>query len=668
MISVRRLFPSFAFALLLAAAGDAFSQTNEMKILERPDLPRAAVRNGGFYTPDGKRLKFWGVNAVSFFPDAETARCTAANLKQCGVNLVRLHHLMRPSQDWVWNAPCSSLALYQTDSRTPDDEAWNRFDLFNHELAANGIRIVLSMHFSRKFMPGDSKILPGEDAGEWEKAISEINSWDWKKSIDPVKLLPVIDERCRMIQKEFTKNLLSRKNIYSGITYGQNPQVLYIEMLNESSFEYAVICGNRFPEYFERRIQSAWEKYAEEHGRNDPGSFFNPASQEMRRMRSNFFRSVEDAYFEDMRSFVKALAPELPVVCGNLWRGNDFLAAVAEYGDIVEDHFYVSPLSTVSEQFWFDNTIRTRVAGKPYVIGELNMSENPDVIKREGYARPMLMLSAAAYGAFHDIDGILWFAWNHGDRAVGRNGWSKNETGEPSIGDMVSDSVVLDHMAACSELYRNGAVSSAENTAALNVAVPQNAGNYNTLMSDSVSLPPGSASVRAYAKKFTASPDVPTSHDKQTTQKIFTSDTGQIIRDTDRGTLTVKAPACEAFSGELYNGAFSAFTHIGSSVTSGFSTVILVSMDGKHLSGSSRMLISRTMKSQSSSLFFPITISNLDPVPDGYARKLRILRPRIAAEVLSGLTGSCDIPLSAGTSAELPQSVWTQAEIITEKE
>jgi hypothetical protein len=50
------------------------------------------------------------------------------------VNLVRPHHLLRPSRDWNPAMASGALALYQENSRAPDPVAWERFDYLNAAL------------------------------------------------------------------------------------------------------------------------------------------------------------------------------------------------------------------------------------------------------------------------------------------------------------------------------------------------------------------------------------------------------------------------------------------------------------------------------------------------------------------------------------------------------
>jgi hypothetical protein len=636
------------------------------------DMPRLEIRNGRFENPSGARERFWGVNLVSAFPSRAEAELLADNLASLGVNLVRHHHLMRPSKDWVWRAPCAALARYDADSRAPDPEAWDRFDHLNAALRERGIRIVLSMHFTRKFLPGDAAIDPGGDAGQWADAIRELNAWPWQESFDPVKLLPVIDRRARLLQKEFVRRLLSRRNPHSGLTYGEDPQVLYLETVNESSLEYAILCNNRFPGYFERRLQALWRAHAAGEGVATPGDLRAAGDDAgLSRLRSGFFRGIEDEYFRDMRAFARECGSPVPVVCCNVWRGNDILAAGAAIGDVVEDHLYVDPLVVRGAEAWMDLLARTRVDGKPFFLGEFNHWEDQEKMRQAAFARPMLMLSAAAYGAFHDLDGVVWFAFSHGDRHLGADGWAKAERREPSPGDMVCDGVMLDHLATCSALFRGDMLRPAAAPRIRDVAIPVHAAGYAALMADPGAPPPGAQSLRSHRKRFVrkdvAVPAGDAGEERIPAEmKVHVADTGEIVRDLAKRQLSVVTPGGEAFSGFLDAGFPRRFIHLSCPDTDGFATVVAVAADGRPMAASRAILVSRTWMDADGNekAGLRLSIKGLNGERNG-RWKMRVCRPRAAREALRDLAGGDVVTAEADAEGTviLPRGTWTQMEL-----
>ena len=225
-------------------------------------VARLLPRGEDFADSDGRPVRFWGMNLVAFYPDHALAEKTAENLASLGINLVRPHHDLRPSSDWC-PADCCSLLTYQADSRTPNPKAWDRFDFLNAKLREKGIYLSLSIHGTRMYEPEDVAILKvsPEDDEAWAGAMSELNHWHWQKAFDPRKMLPVFDERCYLLNAEFARNLLTHVNPYTGIPYGGDPQVLSIELVNEFSSEYTLICGNVFPGYWTKQIAARLKEY-----------------------------------------------------------------------------------------------------------------------------------------------------------------------------------------------------------------------------------------------------------------------------------------------------------------------------------------------------------------------------------------------------------------------
>lgn len=152
-------------------------------------------------------MKFWGVNLTALYPDHATSDALAANLAERQINLARPHHLLRHGKDWNPQMISGALVDYRKDSRTFDRDALDRFDYLNAALRRHGIYLAMSAHMSRLYRGGDAAILDTtpEDAAAWSAAIDEMNRWDWRKSIDPLKSLPVIDERAALLTEEFLK-------------------------------------------------------------------------------------------------------------------------------------------------------------------------------------------------------------------------------------------------------------------------------------------------------------------------------------------------------------------------------------------------------------------------------------------------------------------------------
>lgn len=679
------LFPTALAVLVLvgnsATAGAAEPAAHSVAARR---MERIEARGGHFVDGSGEPVRFWGLNLVSAFPPVEQADAFAARIAALGVNLVRPHHLMRPSRDWIVKAPVKALALFEENSRDLDEEAWRRFDALNAALRRRGIRLALSLHFSRRFLPGDAAILEAgtDDAREWADAVAELNSWPWQKAIDPVKMLPAIDRRALALQREFAERLLTHKNPFTGLTYAEDPQVLTIEVVNECSCEYTLVCGNRFPDYFERALQALWEKYAAANGEPSPGLHRDAATLERKQLRARFYRSLDEDYFTAMLDLVRRTGSKAAVTYSNLWRGDDQLAMTAARGDYIEDHAYVDPRVANGTRDWTERTLtQTRLAGKPFILGEFGEAEGASNIREQGYARTQLMLSGAAVGAYHDLDGIVWFAYNHGDRAMGPDGTPNAEGRLPAPGDMVADGMMLDHMLPCAVIFRRGLVSRAGICAEIEAPVPVDATSYSELMRSWRYPVPEGVMSRQTARKVLVPPDsegVAVAAKRPVWEATgfaqdgrFVSDTGEIVRDVAARRLLVATPQAEAFSGECAGATPSEFTHLDAGRFIGeaaegqglsFATVIVAALDGLPLAQSRRIVVSRTGldAEHAESCGLPhIALNGLA----GGKWKLYVTRPGSAAAVLRDLAGisALDVRRTQDGAIELPPAIWTQA-------
>jgi len=116
-------------------------------------------------TTNGTPVRFWGVNLCSVYPTHEQAENLAADLDSMSVNLARQQHNLRNSLDWNTRSGVGSLAAYNGNTRTPNTNAWDRFDYLNAQLRDHGIYLLFSLHGSRVFQTGDVDIVttnPGD--------------------------------------------------------------------------------------------------------------------------------------------------------------------------------------------------------------------------------------------------------------------------------------------------------------------------------------------------------------------------------------------------------------------------------------------------------------------------------------------------------------------------
>ncbi len=626
------------------------------------------IKGADYHAPDGKPVRFWGVNMVASYPDHGRADAYAKNLADLGVNLVRPHHNLRPSKDWNPNMVSGALVTYEGTSREFDPVALDRFDYLNAALRKHGIYLALSAHFTRAYRPGDADILKVDAADNegWAAAVAELNTWHWKKSFDIRKLLPVIDERAALLNEEFVHKLLTHVNPHTGLSYAEDPQVISMEVVNEHALQYSIICMHRLPDYWQSRFEKRWHDYAAAASvAIGPGDLYKPSTPEVIALRAKFLTELDEAYFKRIKAAVRAAGSQAPMTFSNLWQGDDTLAMHERQADFIENHAYIDPLVARGVADGLAKAGRTALVDKPFFIGELNQSEGGDNIAKQSPHRTMLPLASAAYGSFNNWTGLVWFAWMHGeDVGTGEDGWARYERRTSNIGGMVSDGMMIDHMRTTGMIFRRGLVARSKAPVTVWTDEPFAVAGYHPLMRGKYDAQPGWVNVHAIRRSYGSVPADQATAPWMTAPapSPIVSDTGEIVKDVERRQLTVTAPQTEAFSGFLDDKAPAGLKHLGVSEAA-FATVIAVTDDGKELDQTERLILSRTAldaagKETDASR---ITLQGLAPAPEGKGWTFTITRPRADA--------GKKLPVTAaeGGRLTLPAGGWHEGELSVQK-
>ncbi len=400
------------------------------------------AEKGRIVRPDGRRLRFWGINVSikAAFPPKEDAPAIAARLARTGINCIRFHYMDVP-------APRGILDSRRGDTRALDPGQLDRLDYFIAELKKRGIYSNLNLNVGRRYKAGD-----------------EVREHEW---LGVGKAATFFDERLLELQREYARQLLTHRNPYTGNEYRGEPAVAIVELLNENSMVEAWMTGrllgentrkpadvwNDIPPSYGRALTDKYNSWLEKRltreevarirasagipdGAPIPRlrpSEFGKAARERFLAEGRFYLSVEKDFFLGMARFLREELKVRSLLVGNSDHGHSKTGypqlAATSLLDVVDSHVYWQhpryirdPATGRKTGFEIGNSpmvddplrstvvqlSRSAVAGKPFTVSEFN-HPFPNEYACEGL--PIL----AAWGALQDWDGIFSYTLAHDD-------------------------------------------------------------------------------------------------------------------------------------------------------------------------------------------------------------------------------------------------------------
>lgn len=186
---------------------------------------RIAVANGKLVYPDGSRARLYGVAIAgpAVFPDSSQAVAVASRLRSLGINLVRLTLF-----DYTNYNDASIMIRSSTTSRGFDSSMLRRFDWFIAQLRMQGIYVSLVLRSARLARRDDG--IPGWDSIRYSGRIYSY-------------FLPGY----QMLVRDYVRDLLSRRNLFTGIPYSDDPTIALIELEQDNSIFTQWVSNTVFP-------------------------------------------------------------------------------------------------------------------------------------------------------------------------------------------------------------------------------------------------------------------------------------------------------------------------------------------------------------------------------------------------------------------------------------
>lgn len=512
-----------------------------------------------------KRLKLHGINLCfdANYPTKELAEKIADHFAALGYNAVRFHHYDSMLVD-----------KKSGTSTTLDKEKLDRFEYFISVLIKKGFYLTTDFYSTRAFdkKEGFPKISP--------------------------KVLFALDPRARENLKTFIRNLVTHVNPYTGRTLADEPALVSVNLINEDNLNWIWNASSLSRKLFTEKFQE-YKK-----ANNCPNAITETSDRHF----LAFLNSLQGNTHKELYDFCKKELKMKTLLTSCNYQAQTYLVDLRSRMDFADNHMYhahpvfggkawqskamytqETPLESIA--YLPRALMSSRVTGMPYWMTEYNYCK-PNRARHEGAAL------IGAYCALQDWDAIFRFTYSHSLKRI------KELTPQSEMFDAVVNPVMQLSDRVIAAMFLREDVRKAENM--FSYAVDTNFtdqkvpvefhANYSKLglisgigaRMPGKPLPPGVQDI----KNITGFSGVPSAvgaeWKKLVTENRAVSDTKEIAFDGKKRTFVVNTPRSECVTLEKGTLAGSVLRVANARYPQ---TAALISLDGKPLADSKRMLL-----------------------------------------------------------------------------
>ena len=348
---------------------------------------RVVVRNGRFEFEGrpGESLRFCGCNLCSnaCYPDREQAEAIASELARRGYNTVRLHHYDRDS---VVKSGATSTVL--------DAANMDKLDYLFYCLKQQGLYVSIDLYTVRVVKKG------------------EIPEVDRDVRLNEFKALVPVSASAMQNWKDFSENLLNHRNPYTGVAWKDDPALFSICLLNEDNTyvhwetapDIRAVYEKRFDEWLSSRVLSP------------------KSDAERSAALIKFLYELNTKMFEECTRHLRELGVKTLLTDAN-YRQMIHVGLLRRRMDYVDNHGYWDLKKFLAGKWQLPYGYHQRLAieslastprslmpsrlfGKPYTVTEYQYCY-PNHRRAEG--GPLM----GAYAGLQDWDGVYRYSYSH---------------------------------------------------------------------------------------------------------------------------------------------------------------------------------------------------------------------------------------------------------------
>ncbi len=559
-------------------------------------------KDGSTVFENGTKALFWGTNLVGAdcFLTKDKSDLMVKRLAKLGVNLVRLHHMDAP-----WAEP-NIFDPSRNDTREFSAESMDRLDYLVHKLKEAGIYIFLDGLVHRKLKAGD-----GVEG--------------WEKIPNGLKEVIFLDKKLQELAAEFSVKLFSHRNKYTGLTYAEDPAVVFTEAINESSMfyfdrnkevseKYVKEADSQFNSFLKSKygtmdkLKSAWQLKGSinlaESEDFDKGTvarepftlnwdswdkFSAPKCAGRGADTKEFYAKLESRFFTMMYERLKKAGVKALIAGSNHWElWDESLKANAAF-DFIDRHTYWDHPSggwTMQENISFRNTPmlknransvtelgHARVNGKPFTVSEWNL-----LLPNQYRAGSAVII--ASYAALQGWDAMMQFNFASYE-------W-KNEL--EHFADFSRWPDTLSQWFIAVLINRFGYVSASREKAVHYVSEADSLNSVSGSFSYINSNLTSPLMLRA-EKTFDSTKESKPFNPRETKNSVL-SMSGELYWNFNKGVFQINAPKLQGAAGFLSAEKEFSFKNIKLASASKYASVFAVSLDNNPIDSSSKIVVS----------------------------------------------------------------------------